>query len=309
MSTAQKIIVVAGPTASGKSNLALALAESQNGVVINADSMQVYKDIPILAAAPTAKDTARAPHRLYGIYDASVHSNVVEWLKLCEAEIKQTLEHNQTPIVTGGTGMYIEALVKGVTPIPETPAAIKHQIGQMLKTDGLEAMYRLLNEKDPETAARLSENDTTRIRRALEILYHTGKGLSYWYTVPLIAKFAPEDFVTVYLNTPRDILDIRARIRFDKMMEMGALAEAEKLIARNLPDSLPAMRALGVQEFKSFFKNECLLPEAIELAKLHTRQYAKRQTTWFNNRFQADFRFCDCFSEDKNFVDVIKKSL
>lgn len=304
-----KIIVIAGPTASGKSNLALTLAEETDGVVINADSMQVYKDIPILAAAPSTEDTTRAPHKLYGIYDAEYRGNVVEWLNLCQTEITQAQQNNKTPVIVGGTGMYIEALTKGVTPIPETPENIRTQVTNMLATEGLSVLYKKLSEIDPETASRLSENDTTRIRRAWEIWLHTGKNLSYWHSLPLISKFSPESFTTIYINPPREALDVRGRIRFDAMMKMGALDEAHALIKKDLPDSLPAMKALGVQELKAYFKGECLLNEAIENAKLHTRQYAKRQSTWFNNRFNADFRFKACYDEDKNFVDDIKKAL
>ena len=136
-----EIIVIAGPTASGKSGLALALAERLDGVVINADSMQVYRDIPILAAAPSASDCSRVPHRLYGIYDASVHGNVVDWLELCKAEIAAARARNKTPVIVGGTGMYIEALTEGVTPIPETPGAIRSQIALLQKEQGLAAVY------------------------------------------------------------------------------------------------------------------------------------------------------------------------
>lgn len=304
-----KIIIIAGPTASGKSNLALTLSEETDGVVINADSMQVYKDIPILAATPTAEDMTRAPHRLYGIYDASYRGNVVEWLNLCQKEIAQVQKDNKTPVIVGGTGMYIEALTKGVTPIPETPENIRAQVSNLLATEGLPGLYKKLTKIDPETAARLSENDTTRIRRALEIWLHTGKNMSYWHSIPLINNFKPNNFTTIYINPPREALNNRCRLRFDTMIKNGAIDEAQALVNRNLPDSLPAMRALGVQELKAYFNGKCSLSEAIENAKLHTRQYAKRQSTWFNNRFNAEFRFNACYTKDKNFVDDIKKSL
>lgn len=290
-----EIIVIAGPTASGKSGLALALAERLDGVVINADSMQVYRDIPILAAAPSASDCSRVPHRLYGIYDASVRGNVVDWLEQCKAEIAAARAQNKTPIVVGGTGMYIEALTDGVTPIPETPDAIRSRVAALQKEKGLAALYDFVAQNDPETAARLSPNDTTRLRRAAEIWLHTGKPLSYWHAVPLTKNFAPQEFFRIYVKPPRDILDTRARTRFDLMMQQGALEEVRSLVARNLPDSLPAMRALGVQELKTFLNGETTLEEAVELAKLHTRQYAKRQSTWFNNRFSPDLVFPGCF--------------
>lgn len=303
-----KIIVIAGPTASGKSALALSVAEELDGVIINADSMQVYKDIPILAAAPTKEDIARAPHKLYGIYDASYRGNVVEWLSLCKQEIDLARVQNKTPIVVGGTGLYIESLVKGVTPIPETPIEIRQKVDTMLQNDGLERLYAELQKVDQATAQRLSENDTTRIRRAMEIYLHTGKNITYWHTIPLKNIYAPEEFVLTYINVPRTILDIRGRIRFDAMLKKGALEEARILVNRNLPDSLPAMRALGVQELKAYLKGKCLLTEAVENAKLHTRQYAKRQCTWFNNRYKPDICFNLEKDEEKNIVDDIKKA-
>ena len=299
-----EIIVIAGPTASGKSGLALALAERLDGVVINADSMQVYRDIPILAAAPSASACSRVPHRLYGIYDASVHGNVVDWLELCKAEIAAARARNKTPVIVGGTGMYIEALTEGVTPIPETPGAIRSQIALLQKEQGLAAVYDLVAKNDPETAARLSPNDATRLRRAAAIWYSPASrvparvlphGCSPRLCRNAVQNFAPQDFFRIYIKPPRDILDARARIRFDLMMQQGALKEVQELAARNLPDSLPAMRALGVQELKAFLNGQTSLEEAVELAKLHTRQYAKRQSTWFNNRFSPDLVFPGCF--------------
>lgn len=304
-----KIIIIAGPTASGKSGLALELASQINGVVINADSMQVYKDIPILAAAPSADDLSVAPHKLYGIYEADTRGNVVDWLNLCKQEISIARQNNQIPIIVGGTGMYIEALIKGVTPIPETPPEIRNQVDLMLQKDGLSALYEYVKSIDKKTAERLSENDTTRLRRAAEIWLHTGKPLSYWHTVPLVQNYPATDFITIYINPPRTTLDIRGRLRFETMMKHGALAEVETLLKKQLSDSLPVMRALGVQELKAALTGKILLNEAVELAKLHTRQYAKRQTTWFNNRLTAHFRLTACYEENKNFVDDIKKVL
>ena len=304
-----KIIVIAGPTASGKSGLALDLADATNGVVINADSMQVYKDIPILAASPSQSDLKRAPHELYGIYNASYKGNVVEWLNLCQEKINQARNNNQTPVIVGGTGLYIESLTKGVTPIPETKEEVRKTVDEMLKKDGLESLYEYLRQIDQDTYNRLSPNDTTRIKRAVEIYLDTSKNLSYWHSIPLKKIYNEKEFVLVYLKPPRDALDIRSRIRFDIMMQQGALDEVRQLLTQNLPDELPAMRALGIQELKLYLQNKCLLNEAIELAKLHTRQYAKRQTTWFNNRFSPDFCLKACYDNDKFFVDDIKKDL
>ena len=308
MQTAE-IIIIAGPTASGKSGLALDLAKDLNGVIINADSMQVYKDIPILAATPSAKDMAQIPHKLYGIYDAAVRGNMVDWFDCALKEINTARQNKQTPIIVGGTGMYIETIEKGVTPIPDTPPEVKKEIAAMEKELGLAGLYAILREKDPATAERLSKNDTTRIKRALEVYTHTKKGMSYWQTVPLKQYFSKEELSRIYIKPPRELLDVRARMRFDIMLNQGAVQEVENLLKKKLPDSLPAMRALGVQEIKAYLNGNCSLEEASELAKLHTRQYAKRQTTWFNNRFSPDFIYDSCYEEDKNFVDDIKKAL
>lgn len=289
------IIVIAGPTASGKSELALALAECLGGTVINADSMQIYKDIPVLAATPSPEDKKRVPHRLYEIYDASVRGNVVDWFALCREEIKLARNAERFPIVVGGTGFYLETLTKGVTPIPETPEDIRLEVEHLCQTKGLPELYNILQQTDPQTAARLSPNDTTRIRRAVEIWKHTGHPLSYWHSRPLNAGYRPDEFICIQIKPERSDLYTRIGIRFDSMLAEGAVNEVQKLAARGLSDSLPAMRALGVQELKSYLAGLCSLEEAADTAKMHTRQYAKRQMTWFNNRFKADFTFAGCY--------------
>jgi tRNA dimethylallyltransferase len=304
-----KIVVIAGPTASGKSELALNIAEQTDGVVINADSMQVYKDIPILAATPSKEDLARAPHKLYGIYEASYKGNVVDWLKLCEQEITNARNSNKTPVIVGGTGLYIESLTKGVTPIPETKEDVRKQVDEMLKTKGLETLYEYLRQIDIDAYNRLSPNDTTRIKRAIEIYLDTSQNLTYWHSLPLKKLYNENEFTLVYIKPSREELDMRSRLRFDIMMQKGALDEVKTLLAKNLPDDLPCMRALGVQDLKLYLENICSLEEAIELAKLHTRQYAKRQTTWFNNRYKEDFCLKACYNNDKIFVEDIKKAL
>ena len=304
-----KIVVIAGPTASGKSELALNIAEQTDGVVINADSMQVYKDIPILAATPGEDDLARAPHKLYGIYDASYKGNVVDWLNLCQQEITKARNNNKTPVIVGGTGLYIESLTKGVTPIPETKEDVRKQVDEMLKTKGLDTLYEYLRQIDIDTYNRLSPNDTTRIKRAVEIYLDTSQNLTYWHSLPLKKIYNEDEFTLVYIKPTREELDTRSRLRFDIMMQNGALDEVKTLLAKNLPDDLPCMRALGVQDLKLYLENICSLEEAVELAKLHTRQYAKRQTTWFNNRYKEDFCLKACYNNDKIFVEDIKKAL
>ena len=307
------IIIIAGPTASGKSGLGLDLAKRLNGVIINADSMQVYKEIPILAATPTPQEQAEIPHKLYGIYEASNRGNVMDWLVLCKQEIDTARQNHQTPIIVGGTGMYLDALINGLSPIPETPEAIRDKVENILQEKGLEHLYQIIQETDPKTAQKLSPNDSTRIRRAVEIWLDTNKPVSYWHNIAPKPFYPAQDFFKIYIKPERSELDKRARLRFDKMMEMGALEEVKKLLPLHLSDSLPAMRALGVQELKAFLENKCTLEEAIELGKLHTRQYAKRQSTWFNNRFNADAVYPECYGKDLEkdnfFVDELVDKL
>lgn len=307
------IIIIAGPTASGKSGLGLDLAKRLNGVIINADSMQVYKEIPILAATPTPQEQAEIPHKLYEIYEASNRGNVMDWLVLCKQEIDTARQNRQTPIIIGGTGMYLDALINGLSPIPETPQTIRDKVENMLQEKGLEHLYEIIQKTDPKTAQKLSPNDSTRIRRAVEIWLDTNKPVSYWHNIAPKPFYPAQNFFKIYIKPERSELDKRARLRFDKMMEMGALEEVKKLVPLHLSDSLPAMRALGVQELKNFLENKCTLEEAIELGKLHTRQYAKRQSTWFNNRFNADAVYPECYGKDLEkdnfFVDELVDKL
>ncbi len=309
------IIIIAGPTASGKSGLGIELAKRLNGVIINADSMQVYKEIPILSAAPNSEEQAQVPHKLYGIYEATNRGNIMDWLTLCRQEIDTARSQNQTPIIIGGTGMYLDGLLNGLSPIPETPQAIRDKVENMLQEKGLSHLYKILQDTDAKTAQKLSPNDNSRIRRAVEIWLDTNKPLSYWHNIPPQPFYPAQEFFKIYIKPPRSELDKRLRIRFDKMMEKGALDEVKKLLPLQLSDSLPAMRALGVQELKGYLENTYTLEEAIELGKLHTRQYAKRQSTWFNNRFNADSIYEESFgsnTEKDNFfvnelVDKLQK--
>ncbi len=311
--TTLPIIVIAGPTASGKTGLGIELAKKQKSIIINADSMQVYKSIPILAATPTAEEQKEVPHKLYGIYEADNRGNVVDWLTLCRKEIDAARNSGNIPIIIGGTGMYIDALINGLSPIPETPQEIREEVSKIYEEKGLSYLYEIITSTDAQTAERLSPNDSTRIRRAVEIWFHTKKTLSYWHNIPTKTFYPKEDFLTIYIKPKREELDKRLRIRFDKMIEQGALEEVKQLLTYHLSDSLPAMRALGVQELKKYIENECSLNEAIELGKLHTRQYAKRQSTWFNNRFQADYIYEECFGldskKDSNFITELVDNL
>ena len=304
------VLVIAGPTASGKSALAAEAAQALNGVVLNCDSMQIYKDIPIIAAAPTEAEKKLAEHRLFEIYDCNKRGNVVDWLNLCAAEIHKLWAENRLPVVVGGTGFYAEALLNGVTPIPETPPEIRLQLQERLSQTGLAGLYAELQQKDAEIAAKLNPNDKTRIIRALEVMAATGIKLSEWYRKPLIQKLPEADFITVKIMPSLEVIAARCCLRLDKMVnELGVLAEIERLLTRGVDENMPAMKALGVPELSLFIKGEATLEEALALAKLHTRQYAKRQRTWLKNKMSADVVFENVYTGQKDYLQQIFKAI
>ena len=309
MFPSHKVVVIAGPTASGKSALAIDVASICNGEIINADSMQVYKDIPILSACPTAEDMARIPHHLYQIYDASVNGTVVEWLDKAVNAIKQCWQKEKMPVVVGGTGMYICNLMYGTTTVPENTQDTRDEMRKLCQKIGLQNIYNKLLEVDPISAAKIHAGDTSRVLRAYGVYVQTGVSLSTWQAQPMIKKLPEADFRVVRLLPLKEEIDARCFIRFDNMMEQGSLAEVTRLAERKLPDTLPAMKALGVPELMRFVHGECSLDEAISLGKLHTRQYAKRQKTWFSHQIHEGLSFTECYHGQKNLINDVKKIL
>jgi len=290
-----RVIIIAGPTASGKSRLAIDIALAVDGVVINADSMQVYKDMPIISAAPTAEDKAKVEHRLYEIFDPSFRGNVVDWLKLAVQEIRNAWKEGKVPVVVGGTGFYLENLIKGSTPIPATPDEIRNKVQKMMDDEGIEFVYEKLKEVDPKSAQKVNKNDASRIKRAYEVFLHTGKMMSLWQREPLIQNLPEAQFFVIKICPSVEEIDRLAYERFDKMVDKGVIDEVQKLYKRKLSLNLPAMKALGVPELMTYFKKKKNIYLAVQDAKLHTRQYAKRQRTWFKNRLQADFVLPKCY--------------
>lgn len=306
MSLMPKVIVIAGPTASGKSALAVHIAKKLQSAVINCDAMQIYKDIPVISAAPSREEKDEIPHYLYEIYDCSKRGNVVEWLDLCVTKIRLLWQENKIPVIVGGTGMYIDALINGVTPIPEVPNTIRQQILQELKENDLNFLYAWLQQNDEAIAQKLSPHDKTRITRAVEIIRYTKKKLSDWYQEPLIKKLPEAEFLTVKIVPSLDVIAERCRFRLDKMVyDWGALKEIEKLVTRNLDADLPAMKALGVPELSEYIKGNISLDKALELAKLHTRQYAKRQHTWLRHKLKADIEFENIYTGQPDYLKKI----
>ena len=290
-----KVIIVAGPTASGKSAMAIDIALAVKGVIINADSMQVYKNMPIITAAPTDEDKKKVEHRLYEIYDPSFRGNVADWLKSAAQEIKNVWAEGRIPVVVGGTGLYIENLMKGTSPVPETPDDIRAQVRDMVNRDGLASVYEKLKEVDPVLAKKLNANDASRIKRAYEVYLSTKEPLSLWHKKPLVHYLPEAKFFVIKLCPPVEKLDKLAFERFDKMVQKGAIDEVQSLYKKKLDQSLPAMKALGVPELIEYFKGKVNIYTAVQNAKLHTRQYAKRQRTWFKNRLSADYTFSECY--------------
>lgn len=301
-----QVLIIAGPTASGKSQLAIDVAQQLNGIIINCDAMQIYKDIPIIAATPNAQEKQKAEHCLFELYDCSKRGNVVKWLDLCVTEIKRCWQTKRLPIVVGGTGMYIDALINGVTPIPEVPQEIRKQIAQKSLTE----RYAFLLQHDSLMAQKLHPNDSTRITRAVEIITFTGQTLTAWYQKPLIKKLPEAAFTVVKIVPPLDIITERCKQRLDIMVyQQNALDEIQKLAAMNLPPDLPAMKALGVPELMQYINGQITLQEAVDLAKLHTRQYAKRQRTWLKNKLLATLEFTAPYSGANDWLEKIKTAL
>ena len=303
----QNIIVIAGPTASGKSALAIDLAKIYNGTVVNADASQVYKHIPIISAAPSIEDQKIVEHQLYSYLDESINGNVCSWLNLAIECVHKIWQSGKTPIFVGGTGMYIDNLINGTTPIPETPQEIRKQVTNELKEYGLEHIYKKLCSVDNKSSSMLNANDKTRVCRAYEIWLSTGKTISFWYQQPMLKKLPVATFFNIAVLPPKNILDERCKIRFEKMLENGAIDEVKYLLSRNLSSSLPAMSAKGVPELCSFLKEEISISQASELAVLHTKQYAKRQLTWFRNKFEADIIIQECYEGQQALINCVKK--
>ena len=281
---ATRAVLIAGPTASGKSALGLALAARHNGVVINADSMQVYGDLRIITARPTPEEEARVPHRLYGHVDAAVNYSAGRWCEDARRELEAAWAKEQLPILVGGTGLYFKTLTQGLAAIPPIPDDIRDATRARLEAEGAVALHAELMESDPATAARLMPNDRSRITRALEVLAATGRSITDWHRDGLPPVLDSAEAVKVFLARDRAELYARIDTRFDMMLEEGALDEVRALASRNLDPLLPAMKAHGVPWLIRYLSGEIDLDEAAEGGKRDTRRYTKRQATWFRNQ-------------------------
>lgn len=277
-------MLIAGPTASGKSALALRLAQATGGVIVNADSMQVYRDLRILTARPTAEEEKAVPHRLYGHRDAAENCSVGMWLADASAALDELRTANRLAIFVGGTGLYFKALTHGLAAVPPTPQAVRDAVRLRLDTQGIEALHDELAARDPAMGARLGRRDRARVSRALEVMIATGRSLSDWQRDGLPPPLPPIEAAFVFLNPERDAVYARIDSRFAAMIEAGALAEVERLAARRLDPVLPAMKAHGVPWLIRHLAGEMPLEAAVAAAQADTRHYAKRQFTWFRHQ-------------------------
>ncbi|PIT05530.1 tRNA delta(2)-isopentenylpyrophosphate transferase [Bradyrhizobium nitroreducens] len=277
-------VLIAGPTASGKSALALELALSAGGVVINADSMQVYRDLRIITARPTHDEEARAPHRLYGHVDAAVNFSAGAWVADAAKALDEAKAEGRLPIFIGGTGLYFKALTAGLSVVPPIPAEVREAVRTRLERNGPEALHAELARRDPRAAERLNLRDRPRIARALEVVEATGRSLLDWHREGQPPLLPNGSFRAVFLAPDRDALYARIDARFDAMLGAGALREVEHLAARHLDPLLPAMKAHGVPALIRHLRGELSLDEAATIGRADTRHYAKRQFTWFRHQ-------------------------
>jgi tRNA dimethylallyltransferase len=277
-------ILLAGPTTSGKSALALAVAEALGGIIINADSMQVYRDLAIITARPSAADQARVPHLLYGHVDAAENYSVGRWCLDARAALAEAERQNLMPIFVGGTGLYFKALTHGLARVPSIAADIRNAVRARLWAEGAPSLHAELARRDPTTAARLMPGDRARVTRALEVMLATGRSLSDWHREGMPAPVDPARAIKIFLSVERAELYRRIEARFDAMLAAGALGEVRALFARNLDPALPAMKAHGVPWLIRHLQGEISLAEVAEGGKRDTRRYTKRQATWFRHQ-------------------------
>jgi len=279
-----RAVLIAGPTASGKSALALEIAETFGGTIINADSMQVYRDLRIITARPSPEDEARAPHLLYGHVDAAENYSTGRWCVDASAAARAVEESGRLPIVVGGTGLYFRALTHGLAEIPPVPMELRLALRRRLQEEGPAPLHAELTARDPETARRLMPRDRARITRALEVALATGRSLSEWHRDGMKPAIEPHQAVRIFLDLNREELYRRIAARFDGMLAAGVLDEIRALHRRGLDPALPAMKAHGVPWLIRHLKGEIDLAAAAEGSKRDTRRYTKRQATWFRHQ-------------------------
>lgn len=282
-----KPILIAGPTASGKSALAVALARELGGIVVNADSMQVYAELRLLTARPTDAELAQAPHALYGHVPAAHAYSTGQWLTDVARVLAQAQAHGKVAIIVGGTGLYFKALLEGLSPVPPVPDAVRAHWRTEVARRGAAALHAVLAERDPVMAGRLLPSDPQRIVRALEVLEATGRSLSAWQAIPGVPLLTGDGVHRLVLRPDRAWLHARCDARFEQMMEAGALDEVRGLAAQGLSPDLPCMNALGVRPLLAALRGQRTLLAAVGDGKAETRRYVKRQETWLKRNMMS----------------------
>jgi len=302
-------IYIAGPTASGKSALALALAARTPATIINADSMQVYRDLRVLTARPSHADEVLAPHRLYGQVDGGADWSVAQWLDAAKAEIQAAERAGRLAVLVGGTGLYFKALTEGLAEVPAIPAAVREAV-RALAGEGAQKLYQALEAEDPAMAAKLRPSDTQRLARALEVIRGTGQSLARFQAGAASHGLAPD--AALVLEPPRDVRRARIAARFPEMLAQGALGEVEALLARGLDPDRPVMRAIGVGALGEYLAGRLGLEAAGQRIVTETQRYAKRQATWFRHQMLSWERSSEQSLErlsDKIFAFLVGKEL
>ena len=290
------MVVIAGPTASGKSALALALAQQIGGVIVNADSAQVYRDLRVLSAAPSPDELKRADHRLYGMQDGALPCSAAEWAAMARREIADVHAGGGLPVLVGGTGLYLRTLLEGIAPVPAIDADIRARVRETAVEENAAKLATL----DPGAAAKLKPRDSARINRALEVILATGRTLAEWQRQREGGIREEVDLRALILLPPRKWLYARCDERFARMIEQGAVSEVEALLTRKLNPNLPVMRAIGVRELSQYLLATVTLDEAVAAGRQATRRYAKRQYTWFAHQPPPDWvRFKDALDVDR----------
>ena len=279
MDLKSKIILIYGPTASGKSKFAITLAKKINGEIINADSMQVYKELKILSARPSRKDNKKIRHHLYGFQNVKKKFSTGHWLKLVDGKILEIRKRKKIPILVGGTGLYFKALTEGLVKIPNIPNKFRDKIRTLHKKIGSKKFYSKLIKLDPLAKKNLNFSDSQRVIRAYEIKSFTKKSIYEWFKNTK-SKYEKEDFFKIYIDYPRKELVKRISFRASKMINNGAILEVKRFIKLKVPKSMTASKAIGVSEIREFINKKIKISELIEKISIKTRQYAKRQTTW-----------------------------
>lgn len=289
--TYPQVLIVGGPTASGKSDFAAFLAAEMGGVVINADSLQLYREIPVLSGQPDDAAQNGVPHALYGVLPVSEQASVGKWLQMAVAAVDAAVQQGKRPILVGGTGLYIQAFIDGLSEMPDIDDGVRDKVRAMLAEKGPEFLHAELQRRDPIAAARITPADRQRLSRAMEVVLGTGRALSEFQGKKAKSHSYPCRVIT--LLPPRDYIYHRCEARFDAMLLHGALDEARLIESLDLPPDLTAIKAKGIPELRAHIRGEMTLDQAAAIAKTKTRQYAKRQYTWFRHQSKPDLMIED----------------